>query len=267
MPTTEDIKPAFDWQQYSGETGFENVTQGDLGMPFLAILQKGSAEVDVTHAKHMEKKIEGASAGDIINTASREVLFKFRGQGLRVVPTFRIRIWQEWKPQQAGGGLVRTHADSSVIARCRQDEQRKFIISEGEGLGNQVKETVSWFCMAEIGGEWQQVVVNMSGANLGSARQWLTKATTIKWTAASGQKFSPPLFSHVYLLKTEIKQKANNSWFSFSVDIEGTVKDKELAQKAISWHVDCSQRNQRLLAPIAEAAANSSQEGDEHAPY
>jgi len=254
----------YNWNQYQGTTGFENVTESDLGMPFLSIIQKGSAEFDVTHPKYGEKHIPGVQPGDIINTATREIVHSFRGAALQVIPAFRIRIWQEWKSPQSGGGLVKTHSDASIMARTRQDENRKHIISEGEGVGNQIKETVSWFCMANVHGEWVPVVVNMSGANLGAARQWLTRATAIKWEdAVTKQKFSPPIFSHIYKLRTDIKTKPGQSWFGFAVELDSVVKEQAIAVKAIEFNQTCAKMNQRLLAPIANSAAASHASADE----
>lgn len=265
---SEQAAIGYDWSGYQGNTGFENVTSSDLGMPFLSIIQKGSAEFDVTHAKHKEKAIEGVLPGDIINTATRQILHSYNAAPLRVIPTFRVRIWQEWKSPQNGGGLVKTHNDASIMARTRQDENKKSIISEGEGVGNQIKETVSWFCLAEVEGDWVPVVVNMSGSNLGTARQWLTRATSIKWEDAQKRKFSPPIFSHVYHLKTGPRTKPGQSWFAFEIELEGVVKQKELAEKAISLSVDCTKMNQKFLAPIAQAASRAAQEaGDEEPLY
>jgi hypothetical protein len=44
---TQEAVAAYDWDNYQGNTGLENLTNKDLGIPILQIMQKGSAEVDV----------------------------------------------------------------------------------------------------------------------------------------------------------------------------------------------------------------------------
>ena len=77
--------------------GLENVTQEDLIIPRLKLVQALSPQVQ----KHDGAYIEGISVGDVFNTVTNE--FWSGEKGLTVVPVSYKRVFLEWGPKKAGG--------------------------------------------------------------------------------------------------------------------------------------------------------------------
>jgi len=80
-------------------TGFENVTGAeDLALPFLKVLSPSSPELNKSKGKY----IEGAQAGNIINTVTKEIL-RWRKRLLKlflVFTTENILSGQKWVQAQ-----------------------------------------------------------------------------------------------------------------------------------------------------------------------
>ena len=73
--------------------------------------------------KNSGNYIEGASAGDLINTVSGEV---YDGEkGISVVPCAYSKKYIEWIPREKGGGLVDANHDMSILKSCKRDEQTR----------------------------------------------------------------------------------------------------------------------------------------------
>lgn len=102
----------YDYGQMAG-SGFEGVTTDDLSIPFLAVLQPMSPEVQPG-----EDRIPGAEAGMLFNTVTRE-LFDAK-EGVCFQPVVTQHCYMEWRPRNQGGGLVARHAiDSEVVAKAQ----------------------------------------------------------------------------------------------------------------------------------------------------
>ena len=103
----------YDYGQMAG-SGFENTTTDDLSIPFLAVLQPMSPEVQPG-----EDRVPGAEAGMLFNTVTRE-LFDAKS-GVCFQPACTQHCLMEWRPRNQGGGLVARHAlDSEVVAKAQE---------------------------------------------------------------------------------------------------------------------------------------------------
>ena len=87
--------------------GLENVTQDDLVIPRLKLVQALSPQVQ----KHDGSFIEGISVGDIFNTVSNE--FWSGEEGITIIPVTYKRVFLEWGPER-GGGLIATYEERKV---------------------------------------------------------------------------------------------------------------------------------------------------------
>jgi len=97
----------FDYGQDKG-VGFENVKGSDLSVPFLAILQSNSPQVE-------EKDPEGSVPGMIFNTVTKELVDGARG--VLFQPVYMDSAIVEWVPREKGGGFVGIHQASSDIVK------------------------------------------------------------------------------------------------------------------------------------------------------
>ena len=77
-------------------TGLDNMGTEDMALPFLRILAQLSPEVNKRDAKY----IEGAEAGMILNTVTKQV---YDGEeGINIVPCYYKREYIEWSDRGEG---------------------------------------------------------------------------------------------------------------------------------------------------------------------
>lgn len=218
MPKKKDNE-VVDWSQYNN-TGFENVTQQDLGIPFLEIVQKGSAEYDEDHASHETKHIEGVGVGDIINTLTREIVHKSDGDPLAVVPFGYKRAWVEWKARTQGGGIVRTHTSDAILRETTRDPEKNQDVLPN---GNIIVTTCYFFVLLpdyKDGDQPTQAVISLTSTQLKKARAWLNMAQ-----ARKHEGVTLPFFSHRYLLSTIAESNEKGSWRGWKMAVGDMVND------------------------------------------
>lgn len=212
---------AYDWNQApAGPTGFEHVKADDLGIPFIVILQKGSPEVDKTNPEYATKKIEGAEAGDIINSLTREILYKDSGdETIDFVPCSYLKAYVEWTPRDTGGGFVRQHADATILTSCKRNERGQDVLPHGN-----VIVTTAYFggFVLREGQEPMKVLISMTSTQLKKSRYWLNMATSMK---AGGRVL--PFYSHVYSLSTTIESNEKGSWYGWLIESGSLVTDPD----------------------------------------
>jgi len=107
----------YDYGEDAG-AGYENTDQSDFAIPFLTVLQTNSPECEKNHAK----QIEGAEAGLLMNTVTKELFDG--GEGLVVIPCDTSHVFTEWVPRDEGGGggagFRGIHEiDSDIVKACK----------------------------------------------------------------------------------------------------------------------------------------------------
>ncbi len=98
-----DVVPASDYE----DIGFgpeDEVERHELSIPFYAILQSNSPEVE-------EETILGAKAGMIFNTVTKELF----PNGVFVLPVKKDYQFVEWVPRTRGGGFAGLHDAKSEL--------------------------------------------------------------------------------------------------------------------------------------------------------
>lgn len=245
----------FDWSNV-GVTGMENVKAEDLGIPFLAILQKGSPEVDETHKDFATRNFPGAKVGMIINSLNKEVLHEPRGEPMEFIPCNFQKAWVEWKPRNTGGGFVRSHADDSILREATRDDKNHDILRNG----NMIVTTAYFFGFALRKEDKPLLsVISLTSTQLKKSRTWLNVASSIKLSKPDGTKFVPPLFSHRYFLSTAPESNAEGTWMGWKIDIAGPVKDVALINESVDLVKRITSGQQRL---IVAPPVSSQPEGD-----
>lgn len=242
----------YDWSQFQGASGFENTSQEDLGIPFLQVCQKGSPEIDPSNPEHLAKRIEGISVGDIFNTVTRTVIYKFGPNSKRpsFVPCFHDRVYVEWKQRSSGGGIVKTHRDPAILNEITSKDDSNHDILRN---GNLLATTSYFYGLLLIEGEKPaQCVIGMTSTQLKNARFWLNMMIGLKVDGPNG-KFMPPMFSHRYLLGSKPESNAKGSWMGWSIEIGGMLSDRTLIADA----QQASQRIANVTKPRNQIAAVS----------
>ena len=202
---------AYDDSLLSAGTGLEEATTEDYAIPFIRLLQPMSPQLN----KNSGNYIEGASAGDLINTVSGEV---YDGnKGISVVPCAYSKKYIEWIPREKGGGLVDATHGTSVLKSCKRDEQtRRYYLQNG----NEIVETAQFFVLVTEP-EPQQALITMTSTQLGVARKWLTMLRMARVKNSAGTSVQAPMFAFTYKLGTSSMSNDKGTWNVFTVNQEG----------------------------------------------
>ena len=208
--------PSVDFAVDAG-AGLENVTQEDLIIPRLKLVQALSPQVQ----KHDGAYIEGISVGDIFNTVSNE--FWSGEKGITVVPVSYRRVFLEWGPER-GGGLIATYDDPAILQQCTKNERYQDILPNG----NQIQTTANHYVIHITDTGYNPVMLAMTGTQLKKSKRWNSMMASLKIKGADGRLFTPATFSHKYKLTAVPESNDSGSWFGWNVTNLGVLEDKEV---------------------------------------
>lgn len=211
---------AYDYGESAGQ-GLEDVSSEEMAMAFMTVLQKGSPQVD----EDSDTKMEGAKAGMFYNSVSNEL---FDGQqGIRGVACHRVFQYIEWKPDR--GGFVAVHTPGSEVVANAMAEAKQLEESKGMpfnpkfaklkvGENDLIKTfTVYWIFLAEGSDEViGQAVSSYKSTAITPYQKMITRANQIR---INGKV--PPLYAHVYRLKTVLESRDKGSSYNWKIDYDG----------------------------------------------
>lgn len=250
-----------DWMadayQYAG-AGASDVAS-DYVMPFLAIAQKGSPQLN----KKDPKYIEGLSVGDLFNTATHE---SWTGEGegddvgVHFVPAHYIVCQVEWKLRQDGGGYVATHPrNTPLLSKCRKDDMGRNILPSG----TQLVETAYWFGIIVETGD--KAVISMSSTALGASRNWQTLMTRFKLKTPTGEEKQAPAFMRKYRLTTVYQTNDKGDWYNWKITDAGENRIRSAYESAVEFYKIVTDP-QFVMGRPAEAAAITDDRSPDNLP-
>lgn len=228
MPAKKKEEVAqYNWDQYEGGTGLENLTTQDLGTPILQIVQKGSPEYDEDHEDHATKAIKGVKVGDIINSVTRKILFTQGEEPVKVVPYFYQLVYLEWRPREQGGGLVATHTDPSILSRTTRDkESNKDVLPNGNHVV-----TTAYFFVRLLGETEEDALLSLTSTQLKKSRLWLNMMRNFRQT--NGNPL--PMFHRAYYLSTIPESNAKGTWRGWKIEpAPAPLSDQEVVGRLLS---------------------------------
>lgn len=179
--------------------GFEGTTAKDLSIPFIGILQSNSPQIDG------DSPVEGAKPGMLFNTVTQELLDG--AKGIPMLPVHYDRAFVEWKPRDAGGGLVASHDPDSELVKAeiaKQGDRRGKII-----LGNKHELIETEYLYNLTLDEDLETVTGFAVLSLTSTK--LTPFRKFK-SALYMLKGRPPLLANRFVLRSD-KQKNEKGTF------------------------------------------------------
>jgi hypothetical protein len=215
--------PSADLFEADAHEGFDNMDQQDLALPFLRILGQLSPQVNKRDAKY----VEGAEAGMIYNTVTNEL---YDGEkGINVIPCHYKREYIEWTDRGEGTGApVAVHsATSPIIQEATRDSMGKDRLKNGNYLEN----TASYFVMICKEDSAETALITMKSTQLKVSRTWNSMMNGLKIQGKNGL-FTPPIFSHVYSLRTVQQSNDKGTWFGWTVNKVGAVSNRNLYEQA-----------------------------------
>jgi len=201
--------------------GLENMGQDDLALPFLKVLGGMSKELD---------NLEDARKGDILNSVTNAV---YKGKdGIRVIPVAYQRRFIQWAPRGEGTGApTAIYSPGEVMPKTeRSTEDNKEYVMDGSG--QYIEETHQHFVIViHEDGSAETALIAMKSTQLKKSRKWNSMISSLTMQGKNGP-FTPPRFSHVYLLKTQLEENSKGSWHGWEMSREGPVKEMNLYNRA-----------------------------------
>ena len=202
----------------------EQMGADDLALPFIRILGDLSPQVKKSKAEY----VEGAEPGMLFNTVSKEL---YDGsKGIQVVPCYYKREYIEWSDRGEGPGApIAVHpANTDLMNQTNRDAMGKDRLPNGNYLEN----TASYYVMVlSDDGSAETALITMKSTGLKTSRQWNSMISGIKLQGTNG-KFTPPMFSHIYHLKTVEMSNKKGTWSTWSVAKVGPVQDMGAYEQA-----------------------------------
>ena len=181
--------------------GLEEVTMDDIQRSRLAIIQKGSPQLDSDEDAY----IEGAKVGQIVDTALGIVYDNVDF----VVIDYRTR-WYEWKED---GGLVAIHDTEP------QGVDREFKLPNGN-KSSMTRVFTGWV-LEPNSDERRVAFIPLSSTQLRKAKTWITQINNMKMP--NGQK--APAFWSVYTLSSKKEFKPKGAFMGWRIKYRCTLEE------------------------------------------
>lgn len=212
--------------------GMEGTDKDSFAIPFLAIIQKMSPQVDEADAKFIEE----ARPGMFTNTVTNEL---FDGkEGVIFLPCAFQRRFLQWAPRKMGGGFkgewmpeqaAQLEMDGEVI---NQDGRLYFPNSKGEvdeKKCDYLSDTRNHFGLLinPQTGEIAQALLSLSSTQIKKSKQLMTLLNNVKVAGSKG-KITPPTWVNQVRLTTIPESNEKGSWHGIKVDLEGFIGSQEL---------------------------------------
>ena len=197
---------AYDYGQDQG-AGFENMTNADLSIPFLSVVQSNSKIIT-------EEEREGAKAGMFYNTVTRELVDGEKG--LVVVPVHTDTMYVERVPFDDGGGFIANHETGSDFVKAAiaaNDGNRFGKIPCGPNNAHELIEThYVYVLILDDTGERALgfAVIGFSSTKIKPKRDWYTAMRLLQGP--------PPIFANRARVKTSKESKNNQTYHNIRVE-------------------------------------------------
>lgn len=199
-------------------SGFEGQTRDDISIPFLAVLQSNSPQLE---------DFEDARPGMLFNTVSQAIIDGKKG--VILIPALTQHVFVEWVPREQGGGFVATHAiDSDVVRRAKQQAKEPFKYHVGE---NDLVETFYIYAsiLDDDGEASDMAVIACTSTKIAPYKKWNTSLNMFTVKTPDGRKQRPPLFAHRVRLTTRPDKNNKGNFFNIALaPANGTVSDSLL---------------------------------------
>jgi hypothetical protein len=220
--------------------GTENVTAGDMAIPFISILQALSPQL------RGDTKVHGAEEGLLFNTVTKEVY-----KSVILIPCAFNKVWNEWVDRKVGGGFVAQHSTDVLMATTKKDDKNQDVLPNGHIL----TQTAYHYCLlVKPDGTTSRVVLSMALTKLKKSRRWVSRMMDVK-IISNGKQVIAPTFSQAYTVSTEVERKQNNDFYNFSISEPMPLTKVEVYLEARKFHQEVQAGFVKVQPPEEDTVA------------
>lgn len=254
----DQLPATIDMAAHSGG-GMENTDRDSFAIPFLAIVQKGSPQVD----KDSDAFIKGLEVGDLLLTSTGEV-FKDE-DGVDVIFCGYRRVFLRWAPQDSGGGF-KGEISVDEVGRMKasgalQEEDNKLFADNGDI----VRDTrVHYVLVVRPDGSTVPAVLSVSSTQIKKSKMLMTQIQSFVATDANGKSFTPPSYGHIFHAETVAESNDKGSWRGWKFTRTGYVSDPKLFQQAIEFNKLSKSESVKVDYDGAERVAGGERADDDN---
>lgn len=212
----DDAALAIPEDVFSGNaTGFEDVDNECISIPYLVVLQKGSPQCDDADGEYLPE----ARPGMFFNSATKQ-LYK-DPEGLLLLPCHMNRRFVEWVPKEEGGGFRGDHDPADVdVEKLERDASGRFVL----GNGNYLADTRYHYCLLLDGDSVEPVVLSLSSTQIKKSKSWITAMRSRKVkNPATGKLQTVPMMANVWRVKAVAESNDKGSWKGYAFSFERTL--------------------------------------------
>jgi hypothetical protein len=233
VPQNTALEVVPDYGEDAG-AGFEDISKGELLVPWLALLQSLSPIV-------VEEK---AKSGQFLNTATGHLWE--RETGLLFVPALRKHYWAEWVPRNEGGGFRGHHEGGSREVLTSKKDPERFGRRVLEN-GNHLVETYYVYGLVcnEDGSIDTPIGIAFSSTKIKPYRGWLSKLHMFG-------KNKIPLYANLVRITAKLEK---NDKGTFYVPVLSPAVDGNLAKSLLPQSDERYQQAKAFAAQIESGDA------------
>lgn len=181
-------------------TGFENVDNDSLSIPFLKIAQSTSPQVNEDDPGH----IKGLKPGYFYNNISCRNLEKV----VKVVALGYYRLFVEWA--EGSNAPETTYTKFELEKAVNAGEVEKNGVFYKSSAGNPIKDTRYFFVSLPDFPEDGILLFPLASTSITHAKKWLTKASMLMMP--NGKPY--PLFAHIWEMSTALNENDFGKWYT-----------------------------------------------------
>lgn len=238
-----------DLSAYAG-MGMEEVDQSSLAIPFLALLQGLSPQVE---------SVDGAKPGIYIDTITSELM-----KEVRVIPCAFQRRFIRWAPRSRGGGYKGDYNPTDVtLKRIPGMSEHDGVIlmdvppgqpafdEKGAPNYDKLSDTRNHYVLYESAeGTWRPALVSLASTQIKKSKRWMSLISGIELRASDGRIYTPPSFAYIYRLKALKEKNAKGEWWGVEVSMDGPVEDQEVFAKAAAFNKSVAAGEVQVQEPM-----------------
>lgn len=227
--------------EFGPRAGLANADTASFALPFLLILQKMSPQLD----KNAPEFIEGASEGDILNTATQDV---YDGQeGIVVLPVEFKRSFTIWTTREKGGGFKgEVPTTDPKVMETTPDDKGRNILPDGQ---TQLVDTRLHGVALIDDGHAKPALISMTSTQIKKSRRWNTQMDEMM------QKDGYGTWAHVYKLTTVPESNDKGSWMGWNIEHQGMVQDQAHVNVAEAFFKALGAGSAKMAAHAGMSAA------------